>query len=198
MGADRGYNMVEGGRGALGFKHTPEERARRSDRAKASWKDPEFRAKCTASGAATLTSPSVRAKLVAQKRTPEGKARQSAAMKEVHSRPEVRAKVDAAHRAWLDANRWQVAAHLEQVRRRWTDATHCPRGHEFTEENTRHGAGRIRECRRCIADAATRRRRANPEKSIANGKAWRDRHPDRVKAGNAKQYAKRREGTKPA
>lgn len=163
---ERGYNMVDGGRGAVGFKHSDEEKARRSARAKASWQDPEFRARCTASGAATLTSPDVRAKIAATKGSEEWRASQSKRTREFQARPEVKAKMVAAVRERLSdpEARQRSAEHLADVRKRWTEATHCSKGHEFTEANTYRPKGKknVRICRQCTNDYARSRRVPRP------------------------------------
>lgn len=54
--------------------------------------------------------------------------------------------------------------------------THCPKGHEYTSENTILTGGR-RVCRNCHTDKLRRFREQNPEKIREYKQRYRERHP---------------------
>jgi group I intron endonuclease len=78
---------------------------------------------------------------------------------------ETRAKISAAHkgRPWTDAQR--LAHRLGQQTRRSSYrevVTHCPKGHEFTMQNT-YFRGNCRECRTCRTESQRKRRAARSQ-----------------------------------
>lgn len=89
---------------------------------------------------------------------------------------------------------------------RWEKRTHCARGHRLWGRNIMLREGGGRRCRRCFNeyhaayhqrtyDPAKQAERyaANREKLAAEQREYRKRHPERVKATNAKSRAKNRE-----
>ena len=56
----------------------------------------------------------------------------------------------------------QLLTHQDNIRRKFENMTHCPKGHEYTPENTYYGKGRGRICRKCRSANVTacRRRKA--------------------------------------
>lgn len=163
---ERGYNMCEGGHGTIGFRFSEEQRARRAEMAKSYWDDPEFRAKCTASGSITINRPEVRAKLAELARTPERRAKQSALSKEIQARPDVRAKSAAAFKATTSTAEGQrrIAEGGRKRSETFAARTHCRKGHEMTPENTyRREGSDFRDCRKCAADRAREKRIPHPK-----------------------------------
>lgn len=56
--------------------------------------------------------------------------------------------------------------------------THCKRGHEFSDENTRHKNGK-RHCRQCAVLQARKWQLANPDKVKANCRRWHQENKER-------------------
>lgn len=52
---------------------------------------------------------------------------------------------------------------VERGRCHWSNKTHCPKGHEYTDENTRITPKGKRICRRCHREGARERRRIGLE-----------------------------------
>jgi hypothetical protein len=167
-----GYNMCEGGRGAVGFKHSAEQKARRSEREKARWNDPAFRAKQAPQLAAFVAAgatPEARAKSAAAKSTPEARAAISARFKEIHARPGMKAKQGAAISAAKATP--EGKARLAEVGRQrsvaYASRTHCRRGHEMTPENTHRPpyAPTTRVCRACEREDARTKHIPKPDRT---------------------------------
>lgn len=77
--------------------------------------------------------------------------------------------------------------HLEAVtprenHDRWSTAiTHCPRGHEYTPDNTKGGdESRGRSCRTCERIAARKRYWSDPDKGREYARQWRLRQREKV------------------
>jgi hypothetical protein len=76
----------------------------------------------------------------------------------------------------LCRNRWCVnPEHLEPVTQQenirrgfWATKTHCPQGHEYTEENTYRHARGDRQCRECIRTRDRARSRTQPAPTQPN------------------------------
>lgn len=71
------------------------------------------------------------------------------------------------NRACANPQHLEAVTHLENVRRSEpAQRTHCPRGHEYTPENTyrRPGAPNKRICKTCRKDKAVEWREANRER----------------------------------
>ena len=117
---DRGrgplVNLTDGGEGASGAVHTPEQRAKHAAAARAAWQDPKKRAK----HAAALQTPEARAKHAAALRAawqdPEWRANTTAA----RQTPEYRAKHAAATRAACQTPAWR-ANNAAAMRAAWQD-----------------------------------------------------------------------------
>lgn len=82
------------------------------------------------------------------------------------------------HRACFNPDHLEAVTREENMRRKLARITHCPQGHEYTEENTsyyKNGARRCNTCARekCRAHHAANRDRinANRREKIASG-AW--------------------------
>src|SRR5580700_2746544 len=102
--APAGYNVTEGGRGAIGFKHSAEERARRSERMTATAADPAWREEKSSAAKAQWADPEVAARnraAIEAGRTPEVWERIHASQAETRATPEHRAKMSArAEERW--------------------------------------------------------------------------------------------------
>lgn len=80
--------------------------------------------------------------------------------------------------------------------------THCPQGHEYTPENTRHQnkrdrgpVRRSRYCRECDRQRM-QRKRLNPvvkEQGRLRTAQWRRRHPDKYREGYERSHAEKKQ-----
>lgn len=114
------YNRAEGGVGRAGI--SDEGRKRLSEKRKALWADPEFRARRAASLAKSMLDPVMQAtraaNIRAAKATPEYKAKRSAMAKAMWQDPEFRAKREKSlNETWADPER--RARHGEAISRSW-------------------------------------------------------------------------------
>lgn len=118
----KGYNLTAGGEGSSGRKMTPEQlaahtarkstpeaKAAASERSKAMWEDPGYRAKTTAATTEAQNRPEVKAAHSAASKArwtdPGYRANMIAATTEAQNRPEVKAKISAASKKmWASEN----------------------------------------------------------------------------------------------
>ena len=66
--------------------------------------------------------------------------------------------------------------------------THCPQGHEYTEENT-YRYGGMRQCKVCRKVRVNESFERHKEKRLAEGRAWREANAERHRA-NARAWSK--------
>lgn len=123
-------NATLGGEGTLGFRHTPETRAKQSAAALGRPKSEEHRAAMSAARAG-------------EKRGPYSEAHRAAI-----SAAKMGHEVSEEARKKISQNNAQSAK------------THCPQGHPYDEINTCHRSRGGRACRTCARDRARRRRAA--------------------------------------
>jgi len=100
--------------------------------------------------------------------------------------------LDTEYRFWEKVNFLEPVTHAENMRRgivgqvnaeRQRGITHCPKGHDYTPENTQaRKTNNGRKCRQCSADYAAEWRKKNQEKSRAASAAYRARK--RAEAGS--------------
>jgi len=163
---EKGYNFKSGG------DHRPHP-------VRNPWNRPEFRERVTASVTVGLSDPVIQANRAAgnakQRQTraePAFRAEASERTREVALRPEVMAKNVATLQKIIQdpeyqktqSERWQDPAYraqcstgLSRGTKLLKDKTHCPAGHEYTEQNTAIRKGGTRACRACH-NARTRAR----------------------------------------
>ena len=85
---------------------------------------------------------------------------------------------------------------------RLREKTHCPQGHEYSEENTyyqrkhdRGGERRSRVCKLC-SKIRMQQKRLDPveqERGRQRTARWRERHPDKYRAGYERSHAEKKQ-----
>ena len=142
----------------------------RSNRSKELWQDPDFREKISAASKRVMSDPDMKKRLSAvnklAKSDPAVKARASATSKSMWQSEDYRAK---------NAQLWQDSDFRDRCQTGLThgaslnkNKTRCPRGHEYSSENTFVNSKGSRECLICSRESKKQSARKKRRRKIFN------------------------------